>query len=66
MAGEPAEMFLGSNEKEMIEMGADGVGTRPLPGDWRLGEIQVKASLDSIFENLAIAGQLELLSRKVA
>lgn len=61
----PAEANLQSNERKTIQMVAGGVSPRDIARRLEIKEIEVRASLNSIFEKLAIYRRLELLSPKV-
>jgi DNA-binding CsgD family transcriptional regulator len=63
-AGESTRIVLACKEREMIRMIADGASLRLIAQQLELGEIQLRAGLDSVFANLAMLGRLELLSRK--
>jgi DNA-binding CsgD family transcriptional regulator len=63
--GEPTRIFLARKEREMIRMIADGASLRFIAQQLELGEIQLRAGLDSVFAKLAMLGRLELLSRKI-
>jgi DNA-binding CsgD family transcriptional regulator len=63
-AGEPTRIVLARKEREMIRMIADGASLRFMAQQLELGEIQLRAGLDSVFVKLAMLGRLELLSRK--
>ena len=62
--GEPTRIVLAHKEREMIRMIADGASLRFIAQRLELGEIQLRAGLDSVFAKLAMLGRLELLSRK--
>jgi DNA-binding CsgD family transcriptional regulator len=63
-AGESTRIVLACKEREMIRMIADGASLRLIAQQLELGEIQLRADLDSVFAKLAMLGRLELLSRK--
>jgi DNA-binding NarL/FixJ family response regulator len=64
-AGAPTRIVLTSKEREMIRMVADCASPHFITRHLELGEIQLRAALDSVFAKLAMSGRLGLLSRKV-
>jgi len=63
-AGAPTRIVLARKEREMIRMIADCASPQSIAQRLGLGEIQLRAGLDSVFAKLAMLGRLELLSRK--
>jgi DNA-binding CsgD family transcriptional regulator len=62
--GAPTRIVLARKEREMIRMVADCASPQFIAQQLDLGEIQLRACLDSVFAKLAMSGRLELLSRK--
>ena len=62
--GAPTRIVLARKEREMIRMVADCASPQFIAQQLDLGEIQLRAGLDSVFAKLAMSGRLELLSRK--
>jgi DNA-binding CsgD family transcriptional regulator len=60
----PAHFQLQSNERRIIQMVAGGVSPRDIARRLEIKEIEVNASLNSIFEKLATSGRLEMLSHR--
>ena len=63
-AGAPPRIVLTGKEREMIRMVADCASPHFITRHLELGEIQLRAALDSVFAKLAMSGRLELLSRE--
>jgi DNA-binding CsgD family transcriptional regulator len=64
IAGTTPRGVLTRKERAMIQLIAEGVSPRVIAPRLELGEIQLRACLDSVFAKLAMSGRLVLLSRR--